>query len=137
MWFNFVKIITSVLYLDKFWKLYRTFIYIWCMFWEILNFIIVVVCSIEFNLVLGVVWVNILFWIIGCMEWYEIYRIDCSLYFLFELIFLNLNTGCVLSCLILNKPWFYMLCEPTKTYFVKIIKLSCEVNHVVLCSKTC
>ena len=27
-----------------------------------------------------------------------------------------------------------MLCELTKTYFVKLIKLSCEVNHVVLCS---
>ena len=30
----------------------------------------------------------------------------------------------------------YLLYELIKTYFVKIIKLFCEVNHVVLCSKT-
>ena len=106
MLFNFVKIITSVLWLDKFWKIYGTFISIWSLFWEILSFISLIVCSIEFNLVLGVVRVNVLFWIIGYIKWYEIYRIEFSLYFLFELIFMNLNVSWVLSYLILSKPWF-------------------------------
>ena len=136
MWFSFVKIITSVLCLDKFWKIYGTFISLWSIFWTIFSFISVVVCSVEFNLVLGAVWINDLFWLFGCIKWYETYRVDCSLYFLFEVILLNLNVVCVLSYLFLSKPWF-TCCVLTKTYFAKIIKLSCEVNHVVLCSKTC
>ena len=89
MWFNFVRIITSVLCLDKLWKIYRTFIRIWCLFWEILSFISFRVCSVEFNLVLGVVWVIELFWMIGCMNWYEIFRINYSVYLLFSVFFLN------------------------------------------------
>ena len=55
MWFSFVKIITSVLCLDKFWKIYGTFISIWVMFWKFLSFIGVVVCSIEINLCLNII----------------------------------------------------------------------------------
>ena len=55
MWFNFVKIITSVLCLDKFWKIYGMFISIWSMFWEILSFIGVAVCSVEIHLCLNII----------------------------------------------------------------------------------
>ena len=89
MWFNFVKIITSVFCLNKFWKIYGTLLSIWSMLWKFLSFISFVVCSVEFNLVLGVVWVIELFWIIGCMNWYEIFRINYSIYLMFRVFFLN------------------------------------------------
>ena len=89
MWCILLEFITPVLCLDKFWKMYGTFMSIWSMFWKILSFISVVVCSVVFNLVLGVVWVNELFWIIGCMNWYEIFRINYSVYLLFRVFFLN------------------------------------------------
>ena len=89
MWLNFEKNITSVQCLNKFWKFYGTFLSIWSMFWKILSFISVIVCSVEFNLVLGVVWVIELLWIIGCTKWYEIFRINYFVYLLFRVIFLN------------------------------------------------
>ena len=55
IWFNFVKIITSVLCLDKFWKIHRTFISLWSLFCEILSFISVVVCSMEIHLRLNII----------------------------------------------------------------------------------
>ena len=55
MWFIFVKIITSVLCLDKFWNIYRMFISIWSIFWEILSFIGMVVCSVEIHLCLNII----------------------------------------------------------------------------------
>jgi len=89
MWFNFVKIITSVLCLNKFWKIYGTFISIWSMFWKLLSFISVVVCSVQFNLVLGVVSVNVLSRLNSCMKWYEFFRSNYSVYLLFRVILLN------------------------------------------------
>ena len=53
MLFNIAKIITSVLCLDKFWKIYRMFISILIMFWEIFSFIGMVVCSVEIHLCLN------------------------------------------------------------------------------------
>ena len=55
MCFNFVKIITSVLCLDKFLKIYRTFISMWSLLWEILSFISVVVCSVEIHFCLNII----------------------------------------------------------------------------------
>ena len=56
MWFHFVKIITSILCLDKFWKIYRTFISMWSLFCEILSLISVVVCSVETHLCLNIIY---------------------------------------------------------------------------------
>ena len=109
MLFSFVKIITSVLCLDKFWKIYGTFLRIWSMFWKILSFISVVVCTIEFNLVLGAAWVNVLFWLNGYMTWYEFYRIDCSLYLLFAVIFSKFLVALVLSCWFISKPCLFAI----------------------------
>ena len=89
MWFNFVKIISSVLCIYKFWTIYRKFRGIWSMFWEIFSFISVFICSVEFNLVLGVVWVNVLSWLNGCMKWYEFFRSNYSVCLMFRVIFLN------------------------------------------------
>ena len=100
-----LKFITPVLCLYKFWKNYGTFINIWSMLWKILSLITIVVCSIEFNLFLGAVWINDLFWLFDYIKWYETYRVDFSLYFLFEVIFLNLNAVCGLSYSFLSKSW--------------------------------
>ena len=137
MWFTFVKIIASVLCLHKFLKIYSTFISIWRLLRKILSFISVVVCSEEFNLALGVVWITVLLWLISGLKWHEIFRVDCSLYYLFEVILLHLNAGCFLSYSILSEPCFKCYVSYTKTYFVKLIKLSCDVIHVVLCSHRC
>ena len=55
MWFNFAKIITSVLCLYKLWKNYRMFLSIWSMFWEIFSFIGLVVCYVEMHLCLNII----------------------------------------------------------------------------------
>ena len=125
MCFNIVKIITLVLCIDKFWKIYEVFIRIWSLFWKILGFISIVFCSKEFNLFLGVVWINVLLWINGCMFWYEIYRIDYSVYLLFGVIFSDFTTECVLSCLIISKPWI--------ASYRNQLQLVYEVSELLLC----
>ena len=55
MCFNFVKIITSVLCLDKFWKNYEVFIIMWSLIWKILSFISAVVCFVEIHLCLNII----------------------------------------------------------------------------------
>ena len=137
MWFNFVKIITPVLCLNKFWKIYGTFLSIWSMFRKkfelhkccrlfcriqscsrcclskcfiLNNWLHEVVCNLQDRL-LSILHV-----------WSNFSEFKC---YLCAELFISYQT------------MIYLLYELTKTYFVKIIKLSCEVNHVVLCSKTC
>ena len=137
MWFNFVKIITSFLCLAKFWNIYEMFIFMWGLFWKILSFISAVVCSVEIDIALGVVWITVLFWLIGGMKWNEFYRVDLSLYLLFEVIFFEFKYCLCTELLISLQIMFDMLYKLFETYFVSLIKLSCDVNHVVLCSHRC
>ena len=46
------------------------------------------------------------------MFWYEIYRVDHSVYLLFDVIFYDFTTECVLSCLIISKPYACSIREP-------------------------
>ena len=71
------------------------------------------------------------------MKWHEIYRIDCSLYLLFEVIFAEFKYCLCTELLISLQIMFDMLYKLFETYFVSLIKLSCDVNHVVLCSHRC
>ena len=123
--------------LDKFWKNYEVFIIIWSLFWKMLSFISVVVCPIEFNLALSTIWIIVLFWLNGCMKWHEFYRVDYSMYILFEVSFAEFKYCLCTELLISLQIMFDMLYKLFETYFVSLIKLSCDVNHVVLCSHRC
>ena len=79
MWFNFAKIITSVLCLDKFWTIYRTFISIWSLFWEYLSFISVVVCSIEIHLCLNIICFEYFSCIHALLFWAKLFIASCWL----------------------------------------------------------
>ena len=137
MWFIFVYFITSVLCLDKFWKIYEVFIIICSLFWKFSNFISIVVCPIEFNLALSTISIIVLFWLNVCMKWHEFYRVDYSMYILFEVIFSEFKYYLCTELLISLQIMFDMLYKIFETYFVSLMKLSCDVNQVVLCSHKC
>ena len=133
----FCLIITSVLCLDKFLKIYEVFISIWSLFWKILSFLNVVVCPIEFNISLSTICIIVSFWLNGCMKWHEFYRVDYSMYIQFEVIFSEFKYYLCTELLISLQIMFDMLYKLFETYFVSLIKLSCDVNHVILCSHRC
>ena len=103
MWFNFFKIITSVLCLDKFWTIYRTFISIWSLFWEYLSFISVVVCSIEIHLCLNII----------CFEYFSCIH---ALLFLAKLFIISFWLD-VLPCI------NFVAVESILNLWIKIVKL--------------
>ena len=71
------------------------------------------------------------------MKWNEFYRVDYSMYVLFEVIFSEFKYYLCTELLISLQIMFDMLYKLFETYFVSLIKLSCDVNHVVLCSHRC
>ena len=71
------------------------------------------------------------------MKWHEFYRVDYSMYILFEVIFAEIKYCLCIELLISLPIMFDMLYKLFETYFVSSIKLSCDVNHVVLCSHKC
>ena len=103
MWCSFVEFITSVLCLDKFWKIYRTFISIWSLFWEILSFISIVVCSVEIHLCLNII----------CFEYFSCIH---ALLFLAKL-FITSFWLYVISCI------NFVAVESVLNLWIKIVKL--------------
>ena len=118
--------------LDKFWKIYEVFIIIWSLFGKMLSFISIVVCSIEFNLALSTIWIIVLFWLNGWI-------LQGRLLYVHPVWNNFAEFRCCLCIELLNSlpTMIYMLYKLNETYFVSIIKLPCDVNHVVLWSKKC
>ena len=71
------------------------------------------------------------------MKWNEFYRVDYTMYIPFEVIFSEFKYYFCIELLISLQIMFDMLYKLFETYFVNLIKLSCDVNHVVLCSHRC